>query len=235
MLALVGSGEYLSDMDAVDRALLRRVEAALGEPARVVCLPTASATEGEATIERWSRMGVEHFARLGAQVETVRIVDRASANEASMTAAVERANFVYLSGGKPSYLYETLHDSLAWAAIQSVMKRGGLLAGCSAGAMVQGGQMLNFPNFNSGSPAFGLVPDTLVVPHYDQIPEVMLHPLRFFLDADLTVLGIEANTALFVNGAVDTGDEVIGSGGVTVWTKQDKTRYTAGPLPEHAL
>ncbi len=37
-LVLVGAGEYLPVMDPVDRALLHR----LGEPGRVVCLPTAA-------------------------------------------------------------------------------------------------------------------------------------------------------------------------------------------------
>ncbi len=40
-IALVGSGEYLPPMEAVDRDLIRRLE----KPARVVCLPTAAGKE----------------------------------------------------------------------------------------------------------------------------------------------------------------------------------------------
>ena len=63
MLAMVGSGEYLQPMEAVDRYLLH----SLGEPARVVCLPTAAGTEGDERIAYWSDLGVEHFGGLGAE------------------------------------------------------------------------------------------------------------------------------------------------------------------------
>ena len=72
MLALVGSGEYLPAMEAVDRTLLDR----LPEAPRVVCLPTAAGTEGPERIAYWSRLGVEHFTRLDAQAEAVPVVDR---------------------------------------------------------------------------------------------------------------------------------------------------------------
>ena len=39
---------------------------------------------------------------------------------------------------RESNLYDTLNDSRAWQAIIGVIERGGLLAGCSAGAMIQG-------------------------------------------------------------------------------------------------
>ncbi len=45
MLALVGSGEYLPSMEAVDRFLLGQ----LNTEAHVVCLPTAAGTEGTDT------------------------------------------------------------------------------------------------------------------------------------------------------------------------------------------
>ncbi|MBL8046963.1 MAG: hypothetical protein JNL09_10495, partial [Anaerolineales bacterium] len=66
-LALIGSGEYLPKMDAVDAALLSRVP---GKP-RVVCLPTASAPDGASVFNRWAEQGVEHFSRLGAEAEAV--------------------------------------------------------------------------------------------------------------------------------------------------------------------
>ena len=31
---------------------------------------------------------------------------------------IAEANFIYFSGGKPSYLHETLKDSLAWQAVE---------------------------------------------------------------------------------------------------------------------
>ena len=70
--ALVGSGEYLPPMEAVDRALVSQVPG----PPRVVCLPTAAGTEGTPRIDYWMQLGVEHFTRLGVQVESLPVINR---------------------------------------------------------------------------------------------------------------------------------------------------------------
>jgi cyanophycinase len=225
MLALVGSGEYLPPMEPVDRELLAR----LGVSPRVVCLPTAAGREGPARIGYWSRLGVEHFTRLGARAEALPVIDRASADDPALTAAIAPADFVYLSGGKPDYLYRTLAGSRAWEAILSVIARGGLLAGCSAGAMVMGERFFGFPGWNAG---FNLAPGVTVIPHFDEIPAAMLRSVRFLAGNALIVVGIEGNTALVQDGG---RYEVLGSGGVTLWSRAGKTCYTAGPLPAAAL
>jgi len=220
MIALVGSGEYLPGMEAVDRELLSRLPA---EP-RVVCLPTAAGQEGEDSIAYWSRLGVEHFTRLGAHVDSLPVIDPASAADPFLAERIAAANFIYLSGGRPDYLYRVLHGSLAWQAILSVLDSGGLLAGCSAGAMILGEKILGFPGRNAG---FALLPGSLVVPHYDEFPGSLVAVVRWLTSSKLTIYGIEANTALVCsNGAT----EVLGSGGVTVWTRRRKARFTQGLL-----
>ena len=224
MLALVGSGEYLPAMEPVDRELILR----LREPPKVVCLPTAAGREGAERIAYWSRLGSGHFARLGAQVEALPVIDRASADDPTFAAVIARANFVYLSGGKPDYLYETLAGSRAWEAILSVLARGGLLAGCSAGAMILGKRYFGFPGWK---PGFSLLPGATIIPHYDEIPERISRIARLLLEEDLSVLGIEGNTALVQSGEQF---EVLGAGGVTVWNRAGKVRYLRGPLPDWA-
>jgi len=66
-LALVGSGEYLPPMEPVDRLLLSHLQ----ETPRVVCLPTAAGNEGPRSLGYWAQLSIEHFTRLGAQVEAV--------------------------------------------------------------------------------------------------------------------------------------------------------------------
>ena len=220
MLALIGSGEYLPPIQAVDRDLL----AQLDEPARVVCLPTAAGTEGLERIAYWSDLGVAHFTQLGAQAEALPIIDTASANNPEFARRIGDANFVYLSGGKPSYLYQTLQGSLAWQAIQEVLARGGILAGCSAGAMIMGARIPGFPRWQS---AFGLLPETVVIPHFEEMSAVMVKLARFLSTRRLTLLGIEGNTALV---AQNSHYRVSGSGGVTVWNRSRKQRYTQGEM-----
>jgi cyanophycinase len=218
MLALVGSGEYLPPMDAVDRYLLGVLKT---EP-HIVCLPTAAGTEGPERINYWSELGKAHFTKLGVKVETLPVIDQSSANNLEFVERIQQANFIYLSGGKPDYLYSTLADSLAWAAITELLNKGGLLAGCSAGAMIMGAHIPGFPH---SKPAFGLLPGTLIMPHFDEIPKTMVNTLRLMVRGEDTLLGIEGNTAL-VGG--EDGYQVVGSGGVVVWNQRGKKRYTHG-------
>lgn len=225
MLALVGSGEYLPPMAAVDEALLNRLK----QPPRVVCLPTAAGTEGAERINYWSTMGVTHFTRLGAAAEAVPVVDRASAHDDALAGRIRQANFVYLSGGKPDYLYQTLAGTPAWAAIETVLAHGGALAGCSAGAMILGEKFFGFPGWKNG---FAYVAGVTIVPHFEEIPAAMLQPIRLLAGRKLTLVGIEGNTCLVQDGAQY---QVLGSGGVTVWNHTHKTRYTAGALPANVI
>jgi cyanophycinase len=223
-LALVGSGEYLPSMEPVDRELISW----LSEPARVVCLPTAAGTEGAERIGYWSRLGAEHFRRLGAEVDSIPVIDRASACAPDHAERITQANMVYLSGGKPDYLYRTLEGTPVWQAISDLLARGGLLAGCSAGAMVQGGKFFGFPGWRTG---FGLWPSAAIIPHFDELPEAMIMPMRM-LAGKLTIFGVEANTALARKGDAYW---VLGAGGVTIFSDGQKQRYLHGPLPPTAL
>jgi len=220
MLALVGSGEYLAAIAEVDRQLL----ALFDSPPKVVRLPTAAGREGDRMIDSWMQRGVDHFAELGAESVGVRVWDRTSADDAELAAEIATADFVYLSGGKPSYLHDVLVDSRAWDAILAVVDRGGLLAGCSAGAMVQGEIFAGVPRGHEG---FGLWPGVTVVPHFDEIPSAAVSAMRLLVGKHHTLVGVNANTAL-----VNVGDtyRVIGDQ-VTVWTSDTKIEFGAGEIP----
>ncbi len=64
LIALLGSGEYLPVMDAVDRYLLDSRQRTAHEP-NVVCLPTAAGEEGDDSVNYWLDLGVAHFQRFG--------------------------------------------------------------------------------------------------------------------------------------------------------------------------
>lgn len=218
MLALVGSGEYLPAMQAVDQYLLGQLQA----EASVICLPTAAGSEGDERIAYWSELGKAHFSRLGVKVEALKVIDTPSANRPEFADKIRLANFIYLSGGKPDYLFRTLNGSLVWDAIMDVCNKGGVLAGCSAGAMIMGERL---PAFPGTKPAFGLLPGAVIIPHFDEIPKALIHSLRLLVRGEHTLLGIDGNTALVGN---DGEFQVRGSGGVMVWNKQGKKRFTEG-------
>jgi cyanophycinase-like exopeptidase len=226
-VALVGAGEYLPEILPVDKKLLERVN---GTP-HVVVLPTASAPDGEGVAEHWARMGVEHFAQLGVTAEPMMLLNRTDAENAEIAARLANANFIYFSGGKPRYLLETLQGTVSWQAILNVFAAGGIVAGCSAGAMVLGGEVFDFPQVWRTIPALGLVPGIALIPHFDELPSWLAGTIARGR-RKVTVVGIDGATAL-----VGPHDQwiVYGLGGVTVFTKNGKQRYTEGevvPLDE---
>jgi len=226
-VALIGAGEYLPPIATVDKVLLARV----GGTPRVVVLPTAAAPDGPDVSERWAQMGVEHFSKLGAIVEPVMLLRRADADNSKIVAQIAAANFVYLSGGKPRYLLETLQGTAAWDAIVNVLAAGGVVAGCSAGAMVLGSEIFDFPQVWRTIPALSLVPGIAVIPHFDEIPALMMNSMSPS-KRRVTVVGIDGSTALVRSNAHWM---VLGRGGVTVFTGKQKRRYLAGeqvPLPD---
>ena len=220
-LALLGAGEYLPVVEAIDRFLLSRLPA----PQRVVCLPTAAGAEGEERLRYWADLGINHFTRLGAEVQSLPVFDRASAQDTRLADQVAEANFVYLSGGRATYLYDVLVGTPVFDAIMYVLDTGGVVAGCSAGAMIWGERIPRFPPPPVWQPGLAYLPNAIILPHFDEMSYIMTNILHFVLGNGHTLVGIDCNTALICMDSILT---VAGSGGVTVWDASRKERYTAG-------
>jgi cyanophycinase len=225
MLALVGSGEYLPDVEPIDQTLMARLAA----PARVVCLPTAAGQEGAFSVRSWMDKGVAHFTGLGVAVTAVPVIDASSAHNPAHVEAIRQANFVYLSGGHPGYLHKTLDGSPVWDAILAVHQQDGIVAGCSAGAMIMGERIMG-PGGNKEG--FNLLPGTVIMPHFDEFPGIVSQVIRLLSSKKLTMVGIDGRTALVVaNGRY----EVLGKNQVTIFSTGGRNSYGAGMLPDGIL
>ncbi|HZM23352.1 MAG TPA: Type 1 glutamine amidotransferase-like domain-containing protein [Anaerolineales bacterium] len=225
LIALVGSGEYLPVMDDVDRSLLASLNV---KTPQVVCIPTAAGQEGDESVNRWSRMGLDHFQRLGANVQALRIIDKSSANDAQYESKLENADLIYFSGGNPQYLFETLHGSRAWTAMQKAWSNGAVYAGCSAGAMILSKRIPSF-RLAGTMEGFGIVPAKFIIPHFDAIPGIW-KPLVFALKGQLKkgerMIGVDENTALV--GQLGGEWKVMGKSKVHVFTNKEQRSYENG-------
>lgn len=191
-LALVGSGEYLPVMEPVEAWLLE------DRPPNYVQLATAAAPEGDTVLARWHRLGQEAAKRLGAEQVIVDIRTREDAHDPHWLPLIESAGLIYLSGGNPSHLANTLRGTPAWQAIARTWTQGASLAGCSAGAMALCGYVPDFRHPRRGGvTGLGVLPDARVLPHFDRytrwVPDFALRPL---LSDGVQVLGIDEDTAL---------------------------------------
>ena len=225
LIALVGAGEYLPVMEEVDRFLLSSVNS---KTPRVICLPTAAGQESDDSINRWSRMGVEHFQKLGADVQALRIIDKESANDPQFDSALENADFIYFSGGNPMYLFQTMQGSRAWTSMQKAWSRGAVYAGCSAGAMILSKRVPSF-RLAQNVEGFGIIPAQFILPHFDATPLVfkpMIFALRKGLKKNEHMLGVDENTALV--GHVGSEWKVMGQGTVHLITSDKDKVFKVG-------
>src|ERR1700733_9393764 len=122
-LALVGSGEYLPQMAGIEAGLLA------GRPPRYVQLATAAVPDGPSVVQHWHSLGVAQAARLGVEAVVLPVNNRDDADDPALAAQVAGAGLVYLSGGHPGYLSDTLRDTAVWAAIVAAWRGGTAVAG----------------------------------------------------------------------------------------------------------
>ncbi len=198
-IALVGSGEFTPAMRATDDALLDRVEEEGFERA-VAVIPTAAATEGDATVRRWFDLARAHYDALGAEVLEVDVRDRHDATELRHVADVREVGLVYLSGGKPDHLTRTLRGTPLLDAILEQWRFGAALAGCSAGAMTLAAAWPPFlPFSHDWGTGLGVLPGLAVVPHFDMVRRMTLGAVRRLgkrVPDGLQLVGIDEDTAL---------------------------------------
>lgn len=214
-LALLGSGEFLPVMADLDRTLLA------GRTQRVVHLPTAAGLESAHRLAYWRDLAAGHFASLGIEVETIDVHDRDTATDEA-AARIAGAGGVFLSGGNPGHLVESLRGTPVWEAIVAAWEGGAALSGCSAGAMAMSATLPHFRS--SGGEALGLLSGVSVIPHYDRFGRMMKPVVRLH-DRDITVVGIDEKTAL--HGGPDHWT-VYGVGSVHVFGPEGTEVYRAG-------
>lgn len=193
-LALVGSGEFTLAMEEVDRDLLR------GRPSRVVFLPTAAALEGEERLRYWVDLGNAHYHRLEVEAVPLLVRRREDAQDERLAAQVDGAGLVYLSGGDPAFLADTLRDTAVGAAIKRAWEAGAAVAGCSAGAMAMTEQAPNIRNrVNPPAAGLGFVTGVVVLPHFDRMEQWLPGATDLAIASappGYWILGIDEDTAV---------------------------------------
>ncbi len=204
-IALVGSGEFLPQSEILDRRLLD------GRASRVAIVPTAAGREGDGSIDRWIALGVDHYRRLGAEPVPIRAIDDASADDATLAAAIDGCGLIYFSGGDPTHVTSVMRDSAVWTAVLAAWRAGSALAGCSAGAMMMGSVTAS-PRRNDLVDGLGLFDDLCVIPHFDRFDQGrpdMAVGLAERVGPATTLLGIDEDTALVIDPA-SGATEVVG-------------------------
>lgn len=194
MLCLQGGAEFGSGCREMDAALLVRAD---GGPVVVTALAGAPGREYRTAGDN----GVRHFSSLGAADVTVAPDVREDPDGA--LAALRRARLLVLPGGSPRRLLEALQTTPVGDVVRDLLSAGGVVSGSSAGAMVLCAWTVLPERGPTVVPGLGLVPRTLLVPHWSG-SSGWLPAVEAAVPDDVRVLGLPEQSGVVVEGSTVT-------------------------------
>src|SRR5688572_30044476 len=219
-LVLEGGAEFGGAMREPD---LRAIALAGGPNAPICIIPTAAAPDNNH--KRAGNNGIRWFKSLGAtNVISVDVIDRASADDDALAASIRTSRLIYLLGGFPRHLGESLAGSACWAAALDAYHEGAVIAGSSAGAMVLCEHYYD-PYEKKLLRGLNLVPNACVLPHHNTFGKTWAAQLQGALPG-ATLLGLDEATGM-ISESDDTW-RVYGAGGVTVYSTRQVQSYERG-------
>lgn len=196
-VALVGSGEYLIQMQEIETDLLHR-GISRGKSNTYIQIPTGAGQESADRIQFWKERGAAQAERMGATCHFLPILKREDAFNPQYIEEVTNAGLIYFSGGDPGYITEVFEGTPLWEKIKQEFNSGSSLAGCSAGAMAFGSKIVGLRISHTQS-GLGLISNIEVIPHYDKflgwVPD-RVASIALRSDDGAYLLGIDEDTAL---------------------------------------
>ena len=219
-LIAIGGGSLGADI------LDKFIELAGGTDAPIVYVPTAMpgdvANVRSGLVESLKRRGCSDITILHTR-------DRAVANSEAFIKPLKRARGVWFSGGRQLRFVDAYLNTRTVEAFRNVLKRGGVIAGSSAGATIQGSYLVRgAPEGNQIMMAkgheegFAFLHNAAIDQHViarrrleDLIPVIRRHP-------ELLGIGIDEGTAIVVQ---KNRFEVIGPSKVAIY---DHARFDHG-------
>lgn len=192
-LVIVGGGGMPADVER------RFVELAGGKAARLVVIPTASASADASDAEkqflaRWRKHGL-------ASLQLLHTRQRAKADEAAFVQPLREATGVWISGGDQSRVTAAYRGTAVERELKRLLARGGVIGGTSAGAAVMSEVMITGGRREASlGKGLGLLPDVVVDQHFlkrDRVDRLLgvlaRHP-------PLIGVGIDEATAVVARG-----------------------------------
>jgi cyanophycinase len=222
-ILLAGGAEFSGRMATPDH---RAIELAGGLGASISIIPAAAAPDSNH--QRAAHNGVSWFKKLGAvNVAALPLIDRKSADDPVVVKSLQRSKMVYLLGGFPRHLAQSLAGSDSWRAILAAHQAGAVIAGSSAGAMIFCEHYYD-PHEKGIFGGLGLIPNACILPHHDTFGKSWASELAQRLPGAV-LIGIDEQTGM-LNDAPGGRWQVYGdgTGGVTLYKKDRQMHFAPG-------
>lgn len=188
------------------------------DKANIIVIPTAGedsfiTRNGDQTVKTLQALGVQH-------VQLLHTRDPKEANKESFIAPLKTATAVWFDGGRQWRLADAYLNTLAHREFNSVLGRGGVIGGTSAGASIQASFLLrgdtkgNTTLIGDHTQGLGFIRGVTIDQHilrrnrqFDLVEVIKAHP-------ELLGIGIDESTAIVVQ---QNAFEVIGASYAAVY------------------
>ena len=203
---------------------------ALGDAhAKIVYIPTAASSLRSQNLTIWNPGTEENREKFLSdlqerfkldQITILHTRDRRVANSEAFLQPIREAKGVWISGGNPGRFMETFRGTKLEKELRALLARGGVVAGESAGAIVQGSYTIRGnPDkpvlmVNGSEQGLGLLKDVAINPHLTankREAELVTIVDRY---PQLLGIGIDDDTGLIVRAGIG---EVFGVGRVAIY------------------
>jgi len=222
-ILLAGGAEFGGAMAVADR---RAIELAGGANARLSIVPAAAAPDDHH--ERAGQNGVDWFKKLGAvNVGALPLIDRQSVDNETVVNVLLQSRLIYMPGGFPRHLEQSLTGSKSWQAMLKAHQSGAVVAGSSAGAMILCDHYYDPYGKKIGN-GLGLIPNACILPHHNTFGRNWSRTLAQRL-VGVILIGIDEKTAMIDDGPKGQW-QVYGAGGITCYRNDRSAHFHAGEL-----
>ncbi len=183
LICIQGGDEFADACREVDQAWIDRAP-----PGTVSVLPLACASGIE--YRTAGHNGVEYLHGLG--LDDVELAPEPDLLPDGAVRSVIEAAVVVIPGGSPRRIRRRVINTAIGHALRTHHTWGGMLVGASAGAMVLGDAMFMPGRELTVHSGIGLLPDVLVLPHYDQTHDALAKRVRGHVADRIAVVGLPA-------------------------------------------
>lgn len=191
-----------------------------GPDAPVVVIPTAGSDDPEKNDPGFKKLAKRFTDRGFTNVKVLHAKSETDANAGSFVNSIATAKGIWFTGGRQWRLMDAYFETKSYAAILQVLKNGGIIAGSSAGATIQGSYLArgdtkaNTIMMGDHEKGFSLISNIAIDQHvirrnrqFDIFEILEAHP-------ELLGIGLDENTGILVQG--DTF-EVVGKSYILVY------------------
>ena len=220
MIAITGSGEFLPGIKNADKSLFSTIDNPY-----VLSFSTAAGKESIERQEYWKNLAVNHFKSLGLRHKHIEAKNKNEIDDKHVIDEMSMANIVYFSGGNPQHLINSISAKNFLNELIRI-KKIGILAGCSAGAMIMGEKMIKGTGLN-------FIKNSIIIPHYgESYYSWISNTVKLLNKGKYKLICLEKNTYFTIT---ESNIKIIGDNNIHIIYKKDHTTYSDGDILDSSI